>query len=53
MSYDSRCSDLAEVFLADESDVTPADIADLAQTIQTAIEDWLGSRDLSSAEKSP
>ena len=40
MSYDPACEDLAELFLTDLLH-TPADIAALAQVIQSAIEDWL------------
>ncbi len=43
-SYDSRCHDLAEVFLSEET-LTDAERATatqhLAQHIQTEIEDWL------------
>jgi hypothetical protein len=47
--YDSRCGDLAEVFLEDEHG-TEAEIAELAQCIQDAIEDWLEGRVLAQAE---
>lgn len=42
MSYDSRCYDLAEVFL-EEIDSDEELRADLAQTIQDAVEDWFAS----------
>ena len=42
MAYDSRCYDLAEVFLADEPALqTENKKAALAQTIQEAIETWI------------
>ena len=42
MSYDSKCHDLAGVFLADTPDIDSAASRDkLAQHIQTAIEDWI------------
>ena len=41
MSYDTKCYDLAAVFLEDEQDVTENDRDRLAQHIQTQIEDWL------------
>ncbi len=43
MSYDSKCFDLAEAFLSDthpEFQAKSGDTMDLAQVIQTAIEDW-------------
>lgn len=40
LSYDTRCEELAELFLADEIDSTPEDLASLAQAIQDAIERW-------------
>jgi hypothetical protein len=43
MGYDPRCYDLAEVFLADEPALqTEHKKSALAQTIQEAIEDWIG-----------
>jgi len=42
MSYDSKCYDLAEHFLADETNVTAEHKIKLAQYIQNAIEEWLG-----------
>jgi hypothetical protein len=39
--YDDKCLDLAEFFLADEGSLTRERADDLAQHIQTAIEDWL------------
>lgn len=42
MTYDLKCYDLAEHFLADEPALkSDANIAKLAQEIQTAIEDWI------------
>lgn len=50
MSYDSRCYDLAETFLEDEPTInTEANRAELAQLIQTTIEDhiaWLQAPDV-------
>lgn len=43
MSYDSESLRLAEHFLTDEPR-TAGDAAELAQVIQTAIEDWLNGR---------
>ena len=43
MGYDSRCYDLAEVFL-DGEEADEATKARLAQAIQDAIEDWLADR---------
>lgn len=41
-TYDSRCYDLAEVFLEDEAGtVSTNQCEQLAAHIQTAIEDWL------------
>jgi hypothetical protein len=41
--YDTKCYDLAKDFLddSDKQPYTEQQLADLAQTIQTAIEDWL------------
>lgn len=41
MTYDEKCLDLAQHFLADEPGTDPLDAAELAQAIQTMIEDWL------------
>lgn len=42
MSYDSKCYDLAAAFLHDSPDInTEKNRNDLAQTIQTNIEDWI------------
>lgn len=42
MSYDSKCFDLAAVFLSDTPDIDNERNRDkLAQHIQTAIEDWI------------
>lgn len=52
--YDSRCEDLAEIFLADYEG-SPTDLEarrELAQVIQNAIEDWLGKYTLRSFEVS-
>lgn len=43
MAYDSESLRLAEHFLQDEPRTT-GDAADLAQVIQTAVEDWFASR---------
>ncbi len=40
MSFDSRCYDLAEIFLFDEPKLRPK-TNQLAQAIQDAIEDWI------------
>lgn len=40
MSYDPKCSELAEHFL-DEMPHSDKQVAELAQEIQDAIEDWL------------
>lgn len=40
-SYDPECKKLAEYFITDAGN-DPAGIPDLAQTIQDAVEDWLG-----------
>jgi hypothetical protein len=42
MSFDTHCYELAEYFAEDEG-VTEKQTADLAQTIQTCIEDWLSN----------
>jgi hypothetical protein len=43
MSYDSRCYDLAALFLAETPDIdSEANRDALAQRIQTTIEDWIG-----------
>jgi hypothetical protein len=39
--YDDKCLDLAEFFLSDEGSLTRERADDLAQHIQTAVEDWL------------
>jgi len=39
MSYDQKCEDLARHFAQDEA-LTDAQIADLAQAIQEAVEAW-------------
>ncbi|MEK1933482.1 MAG: hypothetical protein AAAC47_27620 [Pararhizobium sp.] len=41
MSYDPACADLALHFLDGVAGTNERDIAALAQTIQSAIEDWL------------
>ncbi len=41
--YDEKCEELADYFLKDEDDMPQNAKADLAQHIQDAIEDWLGS----------
>jgi hypothetical protein len=38
-SYDEKCYELAKYFLADRSH-TSEELADLAQTIQDAVENW-------------
>lgn len=41
-SYDSRCYDLAEIFLSDEPTLNvPRHFHELAQDIQIAIEDYI------------
>lgn len=46
MSFDPDCLTLAEHFLDDDPrEFTDADYADLAATIQIAIEDWFASKD--------
>jgi hypothetical protein len=40
-SHDPKCHELAEHFLADVPNVTEAQKDELAQEIQTTIEDWL------------
>lgn len=40
-TYDQKCFDLAENFLADEAKRDSGDTERLATTIQEAIEDWL------------
>ena len=40
MAYDPDCETLAETFLNGDRSMTPARVADLAQCIQNAIEDW-------------
>lgn len=47
MSFDSKCFDLAEHFLADEWDEVPTAMKnDLAQAIQSAVEDWFTLRQI-------
>lgn len=41
MSYDQKCYDLAKDFLGDESPFTEAEVEQLAQDIQDAIESFL------------
>jgi hypothetical protein len=43
MAYDTLCFDLALAFLDDDDSLTDARAAELAQHIQTAIEDWLAA----------
>ena len=40
MAFDSRCYDLAEVFLADKPNANEQDRDSLAQAIQDAVEHW-------------
>ena len=47
--FDPECYKLAEYFL-DGPDATKTDKNDLAQTIQHAIEDWLGTYEQFKAE---
>lgn len=43
MAYDTKCYDLADAFLADEPTLQSENKKRaLAQTIQDAIEDWIG-----------
>jgi len=54
-NYDSRCLDLAKVFLADEfpSDRWDDDCDELAALIQQTVEDWIQfGREPLSADKS-
>ena len=44
MSYDVKCEDLARDFLDEERPYTEAELADLAQQVQTVIEDFLAGR---------
>ena len=39
-SYDEKCDELARYFMSDGEDVPEEAIADLAQSIQDAIENW-------------
>lgn len=42
MPYDIKCLDLAAVFLSDVPDIdNPANRDELAQLIQTTVEDWI------------
>ena len=41
MAYDSKCYDLAEFFLSEEKDITEEMRQELAQDIQTVIEDYI------------
>jgi hypothetical protein len=41
--YDPKCHELAEYFLSDKTAVDRADIVDLAEHIQGAVEDWIYS----------
>jgi len=41
MSYDTKCYDLASAFLEDEPLSNEKDCHELAQLIQTTIEDWI------------
>jgi hypothetical protein len=43
-SYDEECEHLARHFLADEPSLSDAAVGDLAQAIQTCVEDWFFSR---------
>ena len=53
MSYDSRCYDLAEIFMADEAHKSERATAALAQKIQDTIEDFLNYEDLLIYERTP
>ncbi len=45
MSYDRKCLDLAEHFMSDEPEMNCEEACDeLAQVIQTAVEDWIADR---------
>jgi hypothetical protein len=44
VSYDVKCEELARAFLTDELPFEELEVAELAQTIQQAIEDWLEAR---------
>ena len=43
-SYDQDCEDLARGFLEDDGTLTDERLKELAQTIQDAIENWLGPK---------
>jgi len=52
ISYDSRCYDLAEIFLSDEPGMnTPHHAHEMAQDIQIAIEDYLAMNRTSTERK--
>lgn len=50
-SYDERCEDLAEIFLASEQPAIRARVRDLAQRIQEAIEDFIQDERIAEEEK--
>ena len=41
MAYDTKCYDLASAFLEDELRSNEKDCCELAQLIQTTIDDWI------------
>lgn len=42
--YDPKCEELARYFLNQEQSATEAEVTELAEIIQRAVEDWWGSR---------
>lgn len=45
MSHDQKCYELAKAFASDsDTPLTEAEISDLAENIQDAIEDWFEER---------
>lgn len=47
MSFDQKCYDLAELFASDlpGAPLPKSEIGELAQAIQTTIEDWLAEKE--------
>lgn len=50
-SFDTKCLDLAEYFLADQTEIGDITKHELANVIQTAIEDWLDDNECSASIK--
>jgi len=44
--YDEKCDELARYFLSPDGEPKEAEVASLAQHIQSAIEDWLGAPEI-------